>query len=124
MALFQCFVIPPVLHHSALLFDDVSIVPEVFCCPGGVPLFWHCSVIQRVFHVPVFQQCSIAPALFCHSVGVPCSVVLCSGVTGFIVCHFLCKNLSAVCVDYLIIFQDLLRIFFATFFKSKLQKIT
>ena len=37
---------------------------------------------------------------------------------------FLCRNLNAACADYLIIFQDLLIIFFATFFKSRLQKIT
>ena len=36
--------------------------------------------------------------------------------------HFLCKNLNAVCADYLIIFQDLLRIFFATFFQKQASK--
>ena len=35
--------------------------------------------------------------------------------------HFLRKNLNAVCTDYLIIFQEFLRIFFATFFKSRLH---
>ena len=34
------------------------------------------------------------------------------------------KNLSSVCPDDLIIFWDLLRIFSATFFKSRVQKIT
>ena len=42
----------------------------------------------------------------------------------FVHSHFLCKNLNAICADYLIIFRDLFRIFCATFFKSRLQKIT
>ena len=32
--------------------------------------------------------------------------------------HFLCKNLSGACADYLIIFLDLLTFFFATFFSK------
>ena len=34
------------------------------------------------------------------------------------------QKVNAVCADYLIIFGYLLRIFFATFFKRRLQKIT
>ena len=45
MALFQCFVIPPVLYRSAPLFRVASIV----------------------------RGCSVIPVLFRHSVGVPCS---------------------------------------------------
>ena len=86
MALFQCFVIPPVLYRSALLFSGVSIVLVVLRCSGGVPLFQRCSVLQRVFRVPVFRWCFVVPALFRRSAGVPCSVVTCSGVLGFIVC--------------------------------------
>ena len=33
------------------------------------------------------------------------------------------QNLNVVCADYLIIFRDFSRVFFATFFKSRLQKI-
>ena len=53
LALFQCFVIPPVLYRSAPLFCGVSIVPAVFHCSDGIPLFRRCSGVQRVFRVPV-----------------------------------------------------------------------
>ena len=42
----------------------------------------------------------------------------------FVHSHFLCKNLNAVCADYLIISRDLFRIFFASCIKSRIQKIT
>ena len=69
----------------------------MFRCSGGVPLFQHCSVVQRVFRVPVFRvpvllrrsagvPCSGVLVVFRCSAGVPCSVVPCSGVPGFIVC--------------------------------------
>ena len=34
--MFLCFVIPPVLYHSAPLFHGASIVLAVFRCSGGV----------------------------------------------------------------------------------------
>ena len=40
----------------------------------------------------------------------------------FVHSHFLCKSLNVVCADYLIIFWNLLRLLFATFFKCRLQK--
>ena len=40
----------------------------------------------------------------------------------FVHSHFLCKNLNAVCADYLIIFRDSFRIFFATFFQKQASK--
>ena len=40
----------------------------------------------------------------------------------FIHSHFLCKNLNAVCTDYLIIFWDSLRIFFDNFFQKQASK--
>ena len=70
LALFQCSVIPPVLHCSAPLFHGFSIVLAVFrCsgvvlsfrgysefpCSGGVPLFPRCSIVPRVFRVPSFR---------------------------------------------------------------------
>ena len=69
----------------------------MFRCSGGVPLFQHCSVVQRVFRVPVFRvpvlfrrsagvPCSGVLVVFRCSADVPCSVVPCSGVPGFIVC--------------------------------------
>ena len=73
LALFQCFVIPPVLYRSAPLFRGVSIVPVVFRCSGIVPSFSGCSM---------FRWCSVVPALFRRSAGVPYS-----GAPGFIVCH-------------------------------------
>ena len=51
-------------------------------------------------------------------------IVMLLHVVDLLFSHFLCKNLNVVCADYLIIFWDLLRILFATFFKSSLQKIT
>ena len=36
--------------------------------------------------------------------------------------HFLCKNLNAVCDDYLIIFRYLLTFFFALFFQKQVSK--
>ena len=33
--------------------------------------------------------------------------------------HFVCKNLNALCADYLLIFRDLLTFFFATFFQKQ-----
>ena len=76
LALLQCFVIPPVLYRSALLFRGVSIVLVVFHCSGVVLSFSGCSM---------FWWCSIVPALFRRSAGVPCSVVPYSGIPGFIV---------------------------------------
>ena len=67
LALFQCFVIPPVLYLSAPLFRTVSIVPGLFRCSGGVQLFRFCSVVQWVFRV----LCSGGVPLFRLSAGVP-----------------------------------------------------
>ena len=67
LALFQCFVILPVLYRCAPLFCGVSIVPAVFRCSGGVPCF---------DIVPLFSGCSMFR----------CSIILCSGVAGFIAC--------------------------------------
>ena len=49
LALLQCFVIPPVLYRSALLFRGVSIVPAVFRCSGVVPLFRRSVPTHLVF---------------------------------------------------------------------------
>ena len=51
-------------------------------------------------------------------------IVMSLHVVDLLFSHFLCKSLNVVCADYLIIFRDLLRILFATFFKCSLQKIT
>ena len=48
LALFQCFVIPPVLYRSAPLFRGVWIVPALLRCSGGVPLVERCSVAPVV----------------------------------------------------------------------------
>ena len=40
----------------------------------------------------------------------------------FVHSHLLCKNLNAVCADYLIIFGYLLTFFFATFFQKQASK--
>ena len=37
----------------------------------------------------------------------------------FIHSHFVCQNLNAVCVDHLLIFWDLLTLFFTTFFQKQ-----
>ena len=37
----------------------------------------------------------------------------------FVHSRFPCKNLNAVCADYLLIFRDLLTFFFATFFQKE-----
>ena len=73
------------LYRSAPLFRGFSIVPAMLHLSGAVSLFWRCSIVQRVFHVPVFRWCFVVPVLFRRSAGVPCSVVPCSGVPGFIV---------------------------------------
>ena len=71
LALFQCFVILPVLYRSAPLFCFVSIVPGcsvvpvVFCYSAAVLSFSGCSVFW----------CSGGVPLFCPFTGVPCSVV-------------------------------------------------
>ena len=65
LVLFQCFVIPSVLYRSAPLFR------RYFDCSSVVPLFRWCSVVSGWFR---------------SSASVPCSVVPCSGVPGFIVC--------------------------------------
>ena len=64
LALFQCFIIPPVLCRSAPLFRGVSIVPAVSRCSGAVPLFRRCSIVQGLFCVPVFRRCSVVPQVF------------------------------------------------------------
>ena len=54
LALFQCFVIPPVLYRSAPLFHSAvfpsfrgcSVVPVVFRYSGVVPSFRGCSVFR------------------------------------------------------------------------------
>ena len=70
-ALSQCSTVP---------FRGVSIVLGVFRCSGGVPLFRRCSVVQRVFLVPVFhcsvfRCCSVVQWVFRVPVFRWCSVV-------------------------------------------------
>ena len=65
---------------SAVPFRGVSIVLGVFRCSGGVPLFRRCSVVQRVFLVPVFhcsvfRCCSVVQWVFRVPVFRWCSVV-------------------------------------------------
>ena len=55
------------------LFRGIPIVPALFCC----------SVIVLVFH----QHSGFLSVFHCSAV-VPCSIVPCSGVPGFIVCLF------------------------------------
>ena len=92
LALFQCFVILPVLYRSAPLFHAVLVVLAVFRCSDVVPSFRECSVFRQCSVVPafygysMFQWCSVVLALFRSSTGVLSSVVPCSGVPGFIVC--------------------------------------
>ena len=89
----QCSIV--VLRSSIPRF---SIVPGVFRCSGGVPLFRRCFVVQRVFRVPVLFRrsagvsCSGVPVVFYCSAGIPCSVVPCSGIPGYIVCHNKCNR--------------------------------
>ena len=74
----QCSIV--VLRCSALfpLFRGCSVVPVVFRYSGVVPSFSGCSLFWCSGGVPLFRR----------SAGVPCSVVPCSGVPGFIVCRF------------------------------------
>ena len=66
------------------------LAAPLFWCSFHVPLFRCIPIVLRVFccsaSVPVFHQPSGVPSVFRSSTGVPCSVVPCFGVTGFIVC--------------------------------------
>ena len=62
-----------------------------FC---GVLLFWY-SLVFRLFRCcSLFRWCAIALAVFRCSTSVPCSVVLCSIVPGFMVCPFSMKMMK------------------------------
>ena len=83
------------------LFRDIPFVPSVFRCFISVPVFRQCSGVLSMFQcsisVPVFRWCSVA---------VPCSVVPCSGVPGFIVCRMKQNRGDYVCKYLLVlIFQ-------------------
>ena len=70
-----CCLAVPIFRCSSHvpLFHGIPIVPPVFGCSTSVPVFRLCSA--GVPHV--FRRCSV---------GVLCSVVLCSSVPCFIVC--------------------------------------
>ena len=65
----------------------------------GIVLLFHCSTGVLQFHYSVvfqlFRQCSIVPPVFQYSTSVPCSIVPCSGVSGFIVCRLNLNNAGA-----------------------------
>ena len=59
---------------------------------------WYCFVVP-LFHwcspVPLFRGIPIVPSVFDCSTSVPCSIVPCSGVSGFIVCRLNLNNVGA-----------------------------
>ena len=71
LALFQCSVILPVLYRSAPLFHAVLVVLVVFRCSDVVPSFHECSVFRHSMGipcssgVPLFWHCSVVPRVFC-----------------------------------------------------------
>ena len=65
-----------------MLSAQYVCIGSISLCCFVVPLF-RCSS-----HVLLFRGIPIVPPVFRYSAGVPCSVVLCSGVPGFIVCPF------------------------------------
>ena len=64
------------------LFRGIPIVPTLFCCSASVSVFR-----QRFVFLSLFW-CSTSVLVFCQCSVVPCSIVLCSDVPGFIVCLF------------------------------------
>ena len=78
---------------SSLCIGSISwccFVVPLFRCFSHVPLFRGIPIVPPVFRCSasflVFCQRSGVPPVFCYSAGVPCSVVPCSSVPGFIVC--------------------------------------
>ena len=61
------------------------LVVTLFRCSSHVPLFRGIPIVLPVFRC-MFHHCSGVSPLFRCSAGVPCSVVPCSGVPGFILC--------------------------------------
>ena len=62
-------------------------VVTLFHCSSRVPLFRGIPIILPVFGC-TSHQCSGVPPVFRCSAGVPCSVVLCSGVPVFLVLQY------------------------------------
>ena len=86
-----CYVIY-LFNTSSFCIGSISwccFVVLLLCWCSLVPLFWDIPIVPPVFwsyaSVPVFRH--RIPLLIRCSTGIPCSVVPCSGVLGFIVCH-------------------------------------
>ena len=91
------------------------------------PLFWilinlYLYMLQ-IFDLFVMAKYTYLLILFSHLYSIFCVYGKATCSWSFAHSHFLCKTLNAVSTDYLIIFWDLFRIFFATYFKGRLQKI-
>ena len=77
------------LNMSSFCIGSISwccFVVTLFRCSSHIPVFHGIPIVLPVFGC-MFHQCSGVPSVFRYSADVPCSVVPCSGVPGFIVCQ-------------------------------------
>ena len=98
-----CYVICSVCHRSVLVVF-LGAVP-LFSCSSHVPPFHGIAIVLPVFRcsasVLVFCQRSGVLSVFQYSASVLCSIVLCSGVLGFIVCPDEVASYSSVATSFL-----------------------